>query len=136
VLNLIYFSGMLIKGGISGQTHEAELDRLLVGVLVIIILAFATAVVLEVNHIRHAIRRSRRIGSLLHELPVEDPADGTGAFYAIQIPVEESNMGAAFYAKQPHELVGIPAKKKLEIVRLLSAENSRRLDTFFEKLRR
>lgn len=52
----------------------------------------------------------------------------------IQIPVEESNLLAAFTPKPPEKLALVDVQSKLKVIRLLTAENERRLDKFFKTL--
>ena len=93
----------------------------LIGVFV----AVFTAVVLEVRVIVDAIINARHTAHILRELARQDPPDNSANFYAIQIPVEESNMGKAFTPKTPAQLRSVDDLAKLKVVRMLTLENEK-----------
>ena len=90
----------------------------MVSLLVIIFIAVCIAVVLEVRVLLDAAKNARRTAKILRELPREDPPDDTRAFYDIQIPVEEGNMGDAFTPKPPASLRNLSSESKLNVVRM------------------
>ena len=81
-----------------------------------------------------AAKNARRTAQILRKLPREDPPDDSAAFYQIQIPVEESNMGDAFKPKKPEALAGIGNESKLAVVRQLSDENEQLLVAFLYRV--
>ena len=115
-------------------TDKEDLGILMVVLLFGIFIAVSLAIVLEVRVLRDAIHNARHTAQILRKLPREDPPDDTPAFYDIQIPVEESNMGDAFTPKAPAKLKSVTASSKLKVVRMLTAENEKRLDSFFDSL--
>ena len=92
------------------------------------------AVTFELEQLHRALTRTRRLTAVLRALPQQDPPDDTKAFYDIQIPVQESNMGDAFKPKPPAALAHLGSEAKLAVVRLLTKENEERLEQFFHKL--
>ncbi len=132
--NAVYIVGLLVKTQATGETEERDLGVLLVGLLVTTVVAVSTAVVLEIRELLRAMTRTRRLTALLRKLPQQDPPDGSSAFYDIQIPVEENNMGNVFKPKTPEALAGISNDSKLAVVRQLSEENEQLLEAFLYRV--
>jgi hypothetical protein len=54
---------------------------------------------------------------------------------ALQIPVQKDNIGKDFHPAKPSTLAAISNQEKLEVVRLLTAENELKLDHFLHAIR-
>jgi hypothetical protein len=134
-LSLMYFAGLLMKVSVVEDADKDALGTLLVLLLVAVFLSVLTAVSLQFYGIVTSIRHALHCGQVLKTLPQQDPPPNTEAFYLIQIPVEESNMGPDFKPKPPHLLKHIPNREKLKVVRMLTDPNEDRLDLFFDRLR-
>jgi hypothetical protein len=110
------------------------------GVLLCCVLAIAVCVVIQAVarstlSLINAITTAKKLGAALQKLPQQDPPNDSDAFYLIQIPVEEDNIGANFTPKLPRILSKITAEQKLVVVKTLTAENEGRLDSFFADFR-
>jgi hypothetical protein len=134
VLNLVYISGLLLKTEAVEAADERDLGVLLVLLLVVAMIAVVIGVLLEIRELIRVLTRTRRFATILRSLPTQDPPDDTPAFYDIQIPVEESNMGVAFKPKPPQALMYLSDESKLKVVQLLTSDNEQRLEHFFQKL--
>jgi hypothetical protein len=119
---------------VAEAADRRAMSLLLVGAVVVMMSGVAVAMALHLREMVAALRLARRCGTVLRSLPQRDPPDGSDEFYAIQIPVERENVGAAFAPKTPEELAHISAKAKLEVVHLLTAENEKTLAAFFQRL--
>ena len=127
--------GLLLKLSAVEESMVGAMDNLLIVVLVMAFFAVAYAIVEQIITLLSAIRRARYCGVVLQALPQQDPPNDTNAFYLIQIPVEESNLGEKFTPKLPHLLKDISPEDKLKVVKTLTAENEIRLDAFFDRLK-
>jgi hypothetical protein len=125
---------VLLKAESIGTDDQEDLGVLMVCLVVGIFIAVVAMVVLELMELLTAMKVARRAATILKSLPREDPPDDSPAFYDVQIPVEQSNMGSVFVPKPPHALALIDPQHKLATVRLLTAENERLLDKFFDVL--
>jgi hypothetical protein len=96
--------------------------------------AVVIGVLLEFRELIRVLTRTRKLAIILRSLPTQDPPDDTSAFYDIQIPVEESNMGVDFEPKSPQALVHLSDQSKLKVVQVLTSDNEQRLELFFHKL--
>ena len=76
------------------DADKDALGTLLVVLLVAVFLSVLTAVSLQVYGVVVSIRHALHCGQVLKTLPQQDPPPDTEAFYLVQIPVEESNMGS------------------------------------------
>eukprot|EP00935_MAST-01C_sp_MAST-1C-sp1_P000111 g111.t1 len=132
VLNAVYIVGLLLKTEAVATSDERDVGILLVLLLVSSMLALGCGIVLEIRFLRRAWARTRKLTQLLKKLPQQDPPDNDEAFYDIQIPVEESNMGDAFKPKKPKELAHLTEESKLAVVRQLSDENEGALAAFLD----
>ena len=103
-------------------------------VLVLALCFVFFAAVLEVWAAYTNVVKAHHCGTILKTLRQSDPEDDSDDFYLIQNPVEESNMGDKFKPKLPHLLAKIPNAKKLEVVKMLTAENEVRLGAFFDRI--
>ena len=112
------------------MTDERDLGVLLVMLLVATIMAVGCGAAFEIRFLLNAWTRTAKLTALLRKLPQQDPPDGSSAFYDIQIPVEESNMGDAFKPKKPEVLKLLSNDSKLAVVRQLSGESERVLEKF------
>jgi hypothetical protein len=131
VLNVVYITGLLLMTEAVETDDKRDLGMLLLLLLIAAIAAVIIGVVLEVRALLFAWRRTHKLAAILRSLPQQDPLEGTPAFYAIQIPVEEANMGEAFKPKAPSELAHLSNESKLAVVQLLTAQNEERLQYFF-----
>eukprot|EP00935_MAST-01C_sp_MAST-1C-sp1_P002767 g2767.t1 len=134
VLNAVYIVGLLLKTEAVTTSDERDVGILLLLLLGSSMLALGCGIVLEIRFLRRAWARMRKLTSLLKKLPQQDPPDGSSAFYDIQIPVEDSNMGDAFEPKKPDELAGISNDSKLAVVSKLSDQNEGALATFLDRV--
>jgi hypothetical protein len=126
--------GLLLKTEAFEADDQEDLGTLLVLLLVTAVLAVGLAIVSEIRELMRVVTRTRKLASVLRMLPHADPPDDTAEFYDMQIPVTESNMGAAFVPKSPGALAGLSTESKLAVVEILTAENEQRLEYFFHKL--
>eukprot|EP00935_MAST-01C_sp_MAST-1C-sp1_P000342 g342.t1 len=134
VLNAVYIVGLLLKTQAVTTSDERDVGILLVLLLVSSVLALGCGIALEIRFLRHAWARMRKLTALLKKLPQQDPPDNDKAFYNIQIPVEESNMGDAFTPKKPEELAHLSKESKLVVVHQLSDENEGVLAAFLDQV--
>jgi hypothetical protein len=135
-LQLIYFLGVLMKAQALEAKDAEDLGVLLVVLLALLFLLFAGAVAFGLWHVISGMRKANSAANCMQKLPLQDPCDDSVEFYAIQQPVEISNMGKAFKPKPPAELAKVNRLAKLIVVRQLTAENEGRLDKFLASLRR
>ena len=91
--------GLLLKVSAVEESMVGAIDNLLIVVLVMAFFAVAYAIVEQIITLLSAIRRARYCGVVLQALPQQDPPNDSSAFYLIQIPVEESNLGDKFTPK-------------------------------------
>ena len=121
---------------VKGHYHDALYVKKLRVVLLLVaaIVAVGCGVAFEIRFLLHAWTRTAKLTALLKKLPPNDPPDGSDAFYALQIPVQESNMGAAFEPKPPAALAHLSSESKLAVVRQLSDENEQLLEAFLYRV--
>jgi hypothetical protein len=134
VLNIVYIAGLLLKTKSLEAGDQEDLGILLVLLLIVATVAVVLGVVFEIRELLRSVTRTRKLAFVLRGLPQQDPPNDTSEFYDVQIPVAESNMGAAFEPKSPFALAGLSTKSKLAVVQILTTENEQRLERFFYKL--
>jgi hypothetical protein len=134
VLNIIYFSGLLLKTESIEPSDEKDLGILLVALLILAMALVVIGVVLEVAHLGHALSSTRRLAHILRALPQKDPPDDSAEFYLIQSPVQESYFEDVFVPQPPSALAHLTDKAKLAVIHTLTAESEKRVESFLWKL--
>jgi hypothetical protein len=160
-LTTVYFIGVLLKTHSVEESDNDDIGNLMVVLLVGVVGAIAVVMVLEVYLMVHAIEEASGASKIFKNLPRVDPPPNTTAFYDIQvslcihtsnahsfscvyaaktacalkIPVQKDNIGKDFHPVEPSILATISNQAKLEVVRLLTAENELKLDHFLHAVR-
>jgi hypothetical protein len=111
----MYLSGLILKAETMEPGDEDNVGSLLVCLVLVAVICVIVAVVIATRELVKALFATRELAKIMCEIPQQDPPDNTEAFYAIQNPVEDMNLGDVFRPRHPP--ISIDPHVKLQVMR-------------------